>query len=43
MYEFRRVKGHIEVYLNGEFQFSADTMQEVLEELNCMQLNGRCL
>ena len=33
MLEFRRVNGHIEVYLNGEFQFSADNMREVYEEL----------
>lgn len=36
MYEFRQVKGHIEVYLNGEFQFSADTIQEAKEELSNM-------
>lgn len=36
MYEFRHVKGHIEVYLDGEFQFSADTIQEAREELNNM-------
>ena len=33
MYKFRWVKGHIEVFLNGEFQFSADNMREVWEEL----------
>ena len=33
MYEFRHVNGHIEVYLNGVFQFSADNMREVREEL----------
>lgn len=33
MYELRYVKGHIEVYLNGVFQFSADNMMEVYEEL----------
>lgn len=27
-YEFRLVKGHVEVYLNGVFQFSADTIRE---------------
>ena len=27
-YEFRPVKGHVEVYLNGVFQFSADTISE---------------
>lgn len=33
MYEFRYVKDHVEVYYNGEFQFSADTMQEARAEL----------
>lgn len=34
MYEIRRVRDHIEVFLNGEFQFSADNMKEVYEELD---------
>ena len=33
MYEFRHVKGHIEVFLNGEFQFSVDTISEAHKEL----------
>ena len=33
MYEFRYVRGHIEVFLNGEFQFSADNMKEAREEI----------
>lgn len=33
MYEFRRVREHIEVFLNGEFQFSADNMSEARAEL----------
>ena len=33
MYEFRKVREHIEVYLNGEFQFSADTISEANAEL----------
>lgn len=33
MYEFRYVKGHIEVYLEGIFQFSADSVSEAEEEL----------
>ncbi len=32
-YEFRNVRGHIEVYSNGEFQFSADTRREAREEI----------
>lgn len=33
MYEFREVRGHIEVFLYGRFQFSADTMAEARKEL----------
>lgn len=33
LYEFRNVNGHIEVFLNGEFQFSADTISEANAEL----------
>lgn len=32
-YEFRNVKGHIEVFLDGKFQFSADTKGEALKEI----------
>ena len=33
--QFRYVAGHIEVYTeNGEFLFSADTMQEAWKELS---------
>lgn len=33
-YEFRWVRGeHIEVFLNGVFQFSADSIREVKQEL----------
>ena len=32
-YEFRYVRGHIEVFLYGVFQFSADTISEAQEEL----------
>ena len=34
MYEIRCVQEHIEVFLNGIFQFSADNMKEVYEELD---------
>ena len=27
-YEFKYVYGHVEVYLNGKFMFSADTVEE---------------
>ena len=33
MYEFRHVHGHIEVFLDGVFQFSADNMAEAYREL----------
>lgn len=33
MYQFKWVQGHIEVFLNGVFQFSADNMSEALNEL----------
>lgn len=32
-YEFKHVRGHVEVFLNGVFQFSADTMAEAMHEL----------
>lgn len=33
MYEFRHVRGHIEVYLCGEFLLSADTEAEARKEV----------
>lgn len=33
-YEFRYVMGHVEVYENGEFLFSADTEAEARRELD---------
>ncbi len=33
MYELIFVRGHIEVYLNGEFCFSADTRGEAEAEI----------
>lgn len=35
MYDFKSVKGHVEVYLDGVFQFSADNMSEARRELRC--------
>ena len=32
-YEIRYVAGHVEVYLSGEFQFSADSEAEALREI----------
>ena len=34
MYEIKWVREHIEVFLDGKFQFSADNMKEVNEELD---------
>jgi len=39
VYRFEWVRGHIEVFLDGVFQFSADTMKEAHEELEG-ELNG---
>ena len=33
MYELKSVRGHVEVYLDGVFCFSADTRSEAEEEL----------
>lgn len=33
MVEIRNVRGHIQVYMNGHFLFSADTEREAREEL----------
>ena len=33
MYQIRNVRGHIQVYYNGKFLFSADTEREAREEL----------
>ena len=33
MYHFKWVRGHVEVFLYGEFQFSADDMREAEEEI----------
>lgn len=34
MYEIRFVRGHVEVYLNGAFCFSADTRGEAEDEID---------
>lgn len=33
MYEFKWVREHVEVFLDGKFQFSADTMSEARAEI----------
>lgn len=35
MYDFEYVMDHVEVYLDGKFQFSADNMSEARRELGC--------
>ena len=32
-YEFRYIRGHVEVFLHGSFLFSADTMSEARREI----------
>lgn len=32
MYDYRYVNGHVEVYLDGKFQFSADNIGEARRE-----------
>lgn len=36
MYELEFVRGHVEVYLDGEFCFSADTRREAEEEIELL-------
>lgn len=33
MVEIRNIRGHIQVYMNGSFLFSADSEREAREEL----------
>lgn len=40
MWEFQIVMGHVEVYKNGVFQFSADTMQEAMDEVDGLEKFG---
>lgn len=40
MYEFVYVRDHVEVFLNGIFQFSADTMGEARREVEILE---RCV
>ena len=37
--EFRKIRGHIEVYFDGEFMFSADDMSEAEKELRKLKLD----
>ena len=40
VYEFEWVRGHVEVFLDGVFQFSADNMKEAHDELEG-ELHGK--
>lgn len=40
MYEFRWVRGHVEIFSHGQFQFSADTIEEATRELNSITEEG---
>lgn len=40
MYEFRWVRGHVEIFLHNQFQFSADSIEEALRELNDITREG---
>jgi len=37
-FEIRQVKEHYEIFLNGEFQFRADNLSEIISELERMGL-----
>jgi hypothetical protein len=37
MTEYRHVRGHVEVYIDGAFVVSADTMAEARAEINEME------
>lgn len=39
MYEFENVRGHIEVYYNGEFLFTADDYAEAEQEIKEREKN----
>lgn len=38
MFEYRNVKGHVEVFLDGEFMLSADTLQEAKREVEKLEV-----
>lgn len=40
-YEFRYVRGHVEVFQHGSFIFSADTMAEARREIENDYGNGK--
>lgn len=40
MYDFKNVKGHVEVYCNGEFLFTADSYEEAEREVKEMTQEG---
>ena len=34
MYEFKTVRGHVSVYFDGIFQFTADNIKEARDEID---------
>lgn len=40
MYTFKNVSGHVEVYYNGKFLFTADTYEEAQEEVETLKEKG---
>lgn len=41
-YEMRRVRGHIEVFANGKFLFSADNLSEAEDEIRSVEHESLC-
>lgn len=39
IYEFRNIHGHYEVFINGEFVLSADTLTEAIKEIEQMEVH----
>lgn len=38
MYQFKWVREHIEVFLDGVFQFSADSISEAIKDLDGVEI-----
>lgn len=43
MYSIKNVKGHVEVYYNGKFLFTADSYEEAKQEIEILQSKGERL
>jgi len=42
MYDFKKVRGHVAVYLDGVFQFSADSISEAHDEIQKQSNSDYC-